>query len=260
MPLFEALSRIVGELRGASTIVVHRAEIWPGFGPIPNDYIEELREECEDFELDEALRATYAEIDGVAIDWSVRDGSIGGSLALPGLLNLARPAFMEDDVSIEGQPVEARPDGGPYPALDEVERRFLLQLHHLEVRDGGRWTALRSRRGAAPELWMRIEPGSRVGCDYPLRHGFEIYLQTMLASRGASGWPMLMLETNSVPTAEREGLRRQLRILRQSLRALSEVPTASEDAASLLQRVNTIDEELSRPSTARARPEGRRLA
>jgi hypothetical protein len=251
MGVFARLQGIIEELRTAEAIRVTNCQIETAVAPVDEDLENELRDECEAFSLDDDIRAVWSEIDGVDIEWRevAHDGKAGGSIRLPPLLQLVRPSFAEDDVAValDGLDFPTRSDGGPLLARTETDRTFLLDLHFLECREGDHWSALRARMGGAMELWYRRDFGLEAPCDLPLRATVGTYIETLLMTRGADSWPLLLLDLDAIPKVARAAIAKYgIPQLRHALDVLGSVERTREDALVLLRQVEFLSKELKR--------------
>jgi hypothetical protein len=233
----QRFERALSELRESPDVRLVRERIQYAAGPVDEDLEDELREECDAFELDDAMRSLWSAVDAVDVEWAVGEGA-GGRIVVPELLDLARAAFLEDGVVVwdPEDPESGEPDPQAYLARDDDERRFLLELHHLECRESAHWTALRVRADAPVELWYRRDVGEGA-VDLRLDADVATYFETMLHARGADGWPVLLVSREGLDPRSRRAVDDLGRQLEGALAALARIPAAREDAERLSARL-----------------------
>jgi hypothetical protein len=229
---------VQSELRACAAISLVRDEVRAAALPVDEEYEEMLREECESaggregrvFAVDDTMRAVWSEVEEVRLEWRTSDHR-GGSLVVPDLLRLAQTAFLEDEVVVWDP--DSPPEGGRvYAARDEAERRFLLELHHLECHDAYYWTALRMCLDRPPELWCR-RPTGYGAIDLRIGDDLGVYFDTMLRARGAGGWPLLLVSVEALDASARDAVLALGDQLERSLEVIENIPTAREDAVAL---------------------------
>lgn len=225
MNLVDRLQRTIAELRDTPSITVREPRITLAEFPLDEDYEAELVEECDALTFDDAMRSVWSHVDGVEVSWSGTAGrsGAGGILAFEPLRTFAQTiAWTEADLEAMGP-------------RDEVEAALLRELHPIDVRDGGMWTAIRMRPDEPHELWYRKD------VDLPLRGTFADYLELLFKARGADFWPLLLVDLDTIDIEHTAHLEMLVTQLRSALQLLEQVEAARADARELLERVDDME-------------------
>ena len=202
MTIRERLERVIEELRGGPGIVVREPRIDPAEFPLDEEYEAELAEDCDGLVFDDAMRSVWGEVDRVEVIWTRGSASVGGILAFEPLSQFATP--------------------------------FEGELHPIDIRDAGMWTAMRM----PDELWFRKD------VDLRLRGTFADYLELLFKARGADFWPLLLVDLDGVAREHTKHLAMLAKQLKAALEVLEEIETARADAGELLGRVAEVEKVL----------------